>query len=282
MRTLWYVIDRDGLKYIEQRDSIPAGEVYAGPFKSITAARRNAGVQEKQRRQKFDASRNYFMGSAKDARKCAFCGLSNLDHDGQFLYCPMKNPRKRLSQAEMLKNPSDILSGKSIQTEYFGPGNIRGSRIKAGVVDGNKIQKTMSFSYRDELDSYGNHIAAAEALRDKMGWSGDLIGIGTRKGYVFGFKKFALLKTASGSPIKNPTIRARKARSPSAARRHAAMFDTDKQSSERKHIYVQRKDGAMWITLAVAKHTQDGIAKARSWADRFHRKNPGSTLRIFV
>lgn len=89
---------------------------------------------------------------------------------------------------------SEVLGGKSIATEYFGPGNTRGARIKASVIDGDRIQKSISVSYPHELNTDEAHLFAAEKMRDKMGWSGDLIGVGTRKGYVFGFKAFSNIR----------------------------------------------------------------------------------------
>jgi len=73
---------------------------------------------------------------------------------------------------------------KTILTKYLGPTNNRGSRIKAHDSDHNQV----TLPYRFELDSEQMHRRAAEALRDKMGWTGELIAGGTRDGYVFVFK----------------------------------------------------------------------------------------------
>lgn len=72
---------------------------------------------------------------------------------------------------------------KAIQTKYFGPTNYRGSRIKAFDGDNNSV--TISYPY--ELSGEDVHRKAAEALRDKMGWTGKLIGGGIKSGYVFVF-----------------------------------------------------------------------------------------------
>jgi hypothetical protein len=72
---------------------------------------------------------------------------------------------------------------KAIQTKYIGPTNFRGSRIKAS--DGDKNSITISYPY--ELSGEDVHRKAAEALRDKMGWTGNLIGGGLKNGYVFVF-----------------------------------------------------------------------------------------------
>lgn len=73
---------------------------------------------------------------------------------------------------------------KAISTKYIGPTNSRGSRIKAFDSDNNQV--TISYPY--ELSGEDVYRKAAEALRDKMGWTGELIGGGTKDGYVFVFK----------------------------------------------------------------------------------------------
>lgn len=72
---------------------------------------------------------------------------------------------------------------KAIQTTYKGPTNYRGSRIIASDCDGNRI----TIPYPHELDSPDAHRKAAEALRDKMGWEGELIGGWLKNGMVFVF-----------------------------------------------------------------------------------------------
>lgn len=73
---------------------------------------------------------------------------------------------------------------KAISTKYIGPTNVRGSRIKAYDSDNNQV----TIGYPHELSGEDVYRKAAEALRDKMGWTGELIGGGTRDGYVFVFK----------------------------------------------------------------------------------------------
>lgn len=72
---------------------------------------------------------------------------------------------------------------KAIETKYFGPSNVRGSRIIASDLDNNKVIK----GYDHTLNIDGNHKAAAYALRDKMGWKGDLIGGATKAGFAWVF-----------------------------------------------------------------------------------------------
>ena len=72
---------------------------------------------------------------------------------------------------------------KAIVTRYKGPTNCRGSRIIADDGDGNRI--AIPYSY--ELSAEACHRKAAEALRDKMGWKGTLVGGGIRTGYAFVF-----------------------------------------------------------------------------------------------
>src|SRR5208282_2036790 len=72
---------------------------------------------------------------------------------------------------------------KAIKTKYKGPTNTRGSRIIASDEDGNRV--TISYPY--QLSGEAVHLAAAKALCDKMGWTGDLIGGSLKNGYVFVF-----------------------------------------------------------------------------------------------
>ena len=72
---------------------------------------------------------------------------------------------------------------KAIQTKYMGPTNFKGSRIKASDCDGN----TLTIPYPHELSGEDVHRKAAEALRDKMGWTGELIGGALKDGYAFVF-----------------------------------------------------------------------------------------------
>lgn len=72
---------------------------------------------------------------------------------------------------------------KAIQTKYHGPTNTRGSRIIADDGDGNRV----SISYPYELSGEDVHRKAAEALREKMGWKGELVGGALKNSYVWVF-----------------------------------------------------------------------------------------------
>jgi hypothetical protein len=72
---------------------------------------------------------------------------------------------------------------KAITTRYFGPGNVRGARIIASDSDGNRV----TIPYPHELSGEDVHRKAANALCEKMHWSGDLDGGAVKNGYVFVF-----------------------------------------------------------------------------------------------
>ena len=72
---------------------------------------------------------------------------------------------------------------KAIVTKFHGPTNCKGSRITASDEDGNRI--TISYPY--ELSGEECHRRAAQALCDKMKWSGSLVGGSLKNGYVFTF-----------------------------------------------------------------------------------------------
>lgn len=73
---------------------------------------------------------------------------------------------------------------KAITTKFHGPTNSRGSRYSASDEGGNRV--TLSADY--ELNSDGNHDAAARALCVKMDWTAhDLVRGATKNGYVYVF-----------------------------------------------------------------------------------------------
>lgn len=55
---------------------------------------------------------------------------------------------------------------QAIVTRYFGPSNVKGSRIKAIASAG-----SVTLHYDDSLNLDQNHCRAAEALANKFGWS---------------------------------------------------------------------------------------------------------------
>ena len=71
----------------------------------------------------------------------------------------------------------------AIQTKYLGPTNYRGSRIKAYTCNGHSL--TIAYDY--SLDDKDLYAKAAIALCKKLGWSGSIIGGGTKEGYTFVF-----------------------------------------------------------------------------------------------
>lgn len=73
---------------------------------------------------------------------------------------------------------------KAITTTYYGATNSHGARITARDSDGNRA--TIDYP-QDAQGGEEAHAQAARQLCGKMGWSGTLIGGGTRDGYVFLF-----------------------------------------------------------------------------------------------
>lgn len=69
---------------------------------------------------------------------------------------------------------------QAIITKYIGPTNYRGSRVKASASAG-----SVTLEWDNALNSDGNHAAAAQALCDKYGWTGEYAMGGTETGYVF-------------------------------------------------------------------------------------------------
>ncbi len=59
----------------------------------------------------------------------------------------------------------------TITTKFLGQTNFRGSRVKASCKAGSII-----VGWDHALDTDRNHIAAAKALAEKLGWNGEWIG----------------------------------------------------------------------------------------------------------
>lgn len=84
---------------------------------------------------------------------------------------------------------ADLPVLQAIETKYIGPGNVRGSRVKATTASGINI----NIEWDDGLNSEENHRAAALALMHKLRWddesrntsSRDVIMGATQTGYVF-------------------------------------------------------------------------------------------------
>jgi len=69
-----------------------------------------------------------------------------------------------------------------ITTKYLGPTNTRGSRIKALTSSGLSI----TVGYDDVLNNENNHVAAAELLAIKVGWTNtEWVTTTTETGYIF-------------------------------------------------------------------------------------------------
>lgn len=60
---------------------------------------------------------------------------------------------------------------QAIQTKFIGPTNTKGDRVKASC-DAGSITVPWDYSLGQEE----NHVAAAEALRAKLGWTEEFYG----------------------------------------------------------------------------------------------------------
>jgi len=101
------------------------------------------------------------------------------------LLCPGVGPPAKMEEKmNEPKKESVVEAGvfRAILTKYFGPGNTRGSRIKAIAGDGGP---SVTLSYASRLSSEENHAAACKALVDKLNWGGRWIGGATKDGYAF-------------------------------------------------------------------------------------------------
>ena len=71
---------------------------------------------------------------------------------------------------------------QTITTKYHGPTDTKGSRISATCE-----AKRIYISYPYELSGSACHALAAKTLKDKMKWSGEMIGGDKKTGMVFVF-----------------------------------------------------------------------------------------------
>lgn len=65
---------------------------------------------------------------------------------------------------------------QAIQTKYFGPSNVKGSRVKATCA-----AKSIFLDWDDALDSLENHRVAARVLGLRLGWEWKRFGSGSLK-----------------------------------------------------------------------------------------------------
>lgn len=84
----------------------------------------------------------------------------------------------------------------AITTQFLGPTNFRGSRIKATCQAG-----SVTVSYDHRYNAYENHAIAARTLAEKMEWRGHYYGgaLPNGRGYAFvcntkGTSNFAIWK----------------------------------------------------------------------------------------
>ena len=71
----------------------------------------------------------------------------------------------------------------AIETRYLPPTDYRPSRIVATTCNGQRLVQ----SYGHENSTEAEHRSVAEALRDKAGWKGRMVGGTTKAGYCFVF-----------------------------------------------------------------------------------------------
>jgi hypothetical protein len=74
---------------------------------------------------------------------------------------------------------------KAIQTKYHGATNYRGSRIIATADDNPRL--TQPYNREGEATEEDVHRRAAYALRDKLGWKGELVGGWKKDSYYWVF-----------------------------------------------------------------------------------------------
>ena len=60
---------------------------------------------------------------------------------------------------------------QAIRTKYIGPGNVRGSRVKATAQAG-----SLTLGWDDALNFERSHLAAAQELALRLGWAGQWAG----------------------------------------------------------------------------------------------------------
>ena len=71
---------------------------------------------------------------------------------------------------------------QTITTKYLGPTDYKGSRFKA-THTGGFASVTLPYDYA--LSPELNHLAAANALSDKLNWDGQYVGGHTKDGMVW-------------------------------------------------------------------------------------------------
>jgi hypothetical protein len=73
---------------------------------------------------------------------------------------------------------------QTITTKFLPATDSKDSRVKAVNSFGTS---SVTLAWDDSLNVEENHILAAQALAQKLGWAGKFVGGGTKTGYVFTF-----------------------------------------------------------------------------------------------
>lgn len=200
----------------------------------------------------------------------------------------LKNPRRKLSQGEMLatvrKNPASteahelflfITNDADLYRQQTQPIilNLR-KKIKRGIYNPELAVKLWRYLADSGAKKYNkeHHPEFFDAVRG--------FGIFTVpiRNEVARELAAHYSSEVNVNVNENPTtIRATGKYKP----RNRASFDTGGKRAG-NFLHVQQQRGAMWFTLAVSKNTEQGRKLARLWAERHHRKHPGTKLRLFV
>ena len=193
------------------------------------------------------------------------------------------------SQEEMMRaNPGDRYFVESHELANYAISNAQLYRSRIAPIILNLQRKKKRGMYDHALALKLWKYAADDAAQR---YTQEYGSVGTNRSYgIFDVKK--RMETAEilrdyyneqvNKPFKrNPTLRATR---PAKRKLHSRThYDAGTRNLPGMgKIYVQKKHGTDWMSIAVAPHTNAGRKAAEFWAQRYHRKHPGSTLRLFV
>jgi hypothetical protein len=138
---------------------------------------------------------------------------------------------------------------QTITTKYVSPTATSGAKIRATTTGGDKV--TVPFNYDD---AKMGHVQAAQKLKDKLGWKGEMVGGDAKDGYVFVFVNDDL-RVNPVPPLKSKkttksTIKPIKKNKTNYKGKYPDNIAMIYGGSERGTVYVQTNAGDLYLIHA--------------------------------
>lgn len=181
-------------------------------------------------------ARAELRGPMESSARLALADAVALFDSGDYEHALMRANRSLEYSGGRKKNPAPSGALGGIVTKFLSATNTKGSRIKATH---SASGKSVTTGYQYDLSEYGNHLHAANTLKAKLGYSGDL---GTAITGLKGGYAFALMDEMTRK--SNPALKPRA----SAAVLKKAKALAQKRASETGSVYYVTREGKVFAS----------------------------------